>query len=581
MPTYDQELQKIEREPSYLVYLDLDYCARTFSVEPCLASGRPCYYTYPTCKCKSAYLYQGRRWKFCRKDAPLAFPVQHVFPYLISVDHLPTQIDPKLAISSIAKMRLTFLDDYEPMPFERGLRPDQYSNTQITGSFWKNLKARYPNYRYRDATVLRGFLGLPETEYQTIFKGQLDQISILPNGEVRVVIKDAQKRLQRKLPAAISDDNVLASAIDATTTIIPVTRAAEFSTSGTIQIDAERIKFISRDLETNTLDATGGRGAYGTTAAPHAAGAALREILVYATEDGVEGLAPTDIMLDLLLRAGIPASDINSGSFSAEGNLWLAGWKFKRVIDTPKDVAKLLQELTEQSFSSIWVDQDRRFTFKVFSPGPPGAVLYSIDDERNIILRSAMLEECEDDRITRCFVYWDLIPDRDGDRPEHYSKVMVAVDLDAESEAMFSETREKIILSQWITRQSEALAVAARYVNRFRAGKRILKFALELKDSAIKVGDLVRITSDLLLDEHGEPAQNLLFQIIAKKQTRIPNRLEYEAIDTRFRNRYAFIGPATMAADYDDATEIDRGYGYIADAEGTLGDRDEPAYFIF
>jgi len=36
-----------------------------------------------------------------------------------------------------------------------------------------------------------------------------------------------------------------------------------------------------------------------------------------------------------------------------------------------------------------------------------------------------------------------------------------------------------------------------------------------------------------------------------------------------------------MAADYDDATEVDRGYGYIADAEATLGDRDEPAYYIF
>jgi len=581
MSTYDEELTKIEREPSYLVYLDLDYCARTFSVDPCLASGRPCYYTYPTCKFKQAYAYEGRRWKFCRKDAPLAFPGEHVLPYLISVDHLPTRIDPKLSITSIAKMRLTFLDDYEPMPFERGVRPDQYSNTQIAGSFWKNLKARYPNYRYRDATVLRGFIGLPESEYQTVFKGQLDQISILPNGEVRVVIKDAQKRLQRKLPAAISDDNVLASAINATTTTIPVTRAAEFSPSGTVQIDDEQIKFIGRDLVANTLDATGGRGAYGTTATSHAAGAALREILVYATDDGVGGLAPTDIMLDLLSRAGIPASDIDSESFSAEGNLWLAGWKFKRTIDKPKDVNKLLQELTEQTFSNIWVDEQRRFTFKVFAPGPPGAVLYSLDDEKNIILRSSMLEECEDERITRCLVYWDLIPGRDGDRLEHYNRVMVSVDLDAESEAMFSETREKVILSQWITRQSEALAVSARYVNRFRAGQRILKFALELKDSALEVGDLVRITSDLLLDEHGEVAKNLLFQVIAKKQTKVPNRLEYEAIDTRFRNRYAFIGPPTMAADYDDATEVDRGYGYIADAEGMLGDRDEPAYFLF
>lgn len=65
---------------------------------------------------------------------------------------------------------------------------------------------------------------------------------------------------------------LLSAGIDASTATIPVTSLSEFPSSGTIQIDSEKIFFTGKDVPSSSL--TGGvRGYSGTTAAVHSSGA--------------------------------------------------------------------------------------------------------------------------------------------------------------------------------------------------------------------------------------------------------------------------------------------------------------------
>lgn len=61
------------RTPVALVVLSMDFCGRTFGVDPCLATGTECFNTFPTCKFKSAYQNVGKDYRFTSADAPVPF----------------------------------------------------------------------------------------------------------------------------------------------------------------------------------------------------------------------------------------------------------------------------------------------------------------------------------------------------------------------------------------------------------------------------------------------------------------------------------------------------------------------------
>lgn len=58
------------RTPIVLVVLSMDFCGRTFGVDPCLATGTKCFNTWPTCKYLTAYLKTTKDYKFTSRAAP-------------------------------------------------------------------------------------------------------------------------------------------------------------------------------------------------------------------------------------------------------------------------------------------------------------------------------------------------------------------------------------------------------------------------------------------------------------------------------------------------------------------------------
>jgi hypothetical protein len=96
-------------EPIRLVYLHLDYCGNVFGTSPCLATGRPCFNTWKTCKYLSAFDNVGKTYKYSEVDA--ALPFKGVRPYVKSVKLLPTEIKTNLTVN--ARVSVTMVDEMD------------------------------------------------------------------------------------------------------------------------------------------------------------------------------------------------------------------------------------------------------------------------------------------------------------------------------------------------------------------------------------------------------------------------------------------------------------------------------------
>lgn len=95
--------------PVRLVYLHMDYCGNVFGVEPCMATGTPCFNTWKTCKYLPAFFNVGRTYKYSEVDA--ALPFAGVRPYVKAVRLLPTEIKTNVTVN--ARVSVVMVDEMD------------------------------------------------------------------------------------------------------------------------------------------------------------------------------------------------------------------------------------------------------------------------------------------------------------------------------------------------------------------------------------------------------------------------------------------------------------------------------------
>ncbi len=116
---------------------------------------------------------------------------------------------------------------------------------------------------------------------------------------------------------------------------------------------------------------------------------------------------------------------------------------------------------------------------------------------------------------------------------------------------------------------------AMRQVWRQRDAMPIISFNVELKDSTIKTGDFIRISTDEILQSDGKPINRATFQIIKREPKE--NTIALKAIWVPQR-RLCFIAP-NDTPDYISATEAQKEYGFITDSKGEISG--EQGYYIY
>jgi hypothetical protein len=303
--TFSAEQAAVVRTPTILVKLRLDYCQNTFGQAPCTAIGTPCYYTYVTCKDKPNYARGVKDYRFSAyQGAPLA----DALPYLTKMATVPTEIKTDQHVTRVAEIHLEFHDD-RPLPLADPNKA--VHNFESAGTFWRNFLARNPNYRGRPAEVWRGFGGVPETDYELVFKGLITNVTVA-EGRCTITLQDYLKKLEVKVPAEQSSENTLTVAYAGGAELM-VVDASEFADAtpgqpGLVKVEdenngSEYVSYAGRSLSENKLFGCQG-GRFGTKAVSHPVGCRVSNAVVWAEDNGMDGLPLDQIVLDLLVTHG-------------------------------------------------------------------------------------------------------------------------------------------------------------------------------------------------------------------------------------------------------------------------------------
>jgi len=289
------------------------------------------------------------------------------------------------------------------------------------------------------------------------------------------------------------------------------------------------------------------RGAYGSAASAHSAGVSV-EVLELSDEVG----------------------------------RWLPSACYRRFLEKPVAIKDLLHELRQSTLAHVWQGEDSRVHFKCapvpFFRDPPK----QLTDAEHLVRQSVYSDQNEEARKTRVTVYYDPLSADPGTDPEQYRAALLHLDQEVESENYYGEKRNYEIFSPWIYRSLEALNAAAHFLLRFRYGAPLLTFGLELKDADLRVGDFVRLTTDLVQTPAGATRPNALYEVV-KKKPMSENLFEYQALEAAGGgiNRYAVIALASYTASYDNYGDDDHAkYAWVSDANEQVGAGNEAGYYI-
>jgi hypothetical protein len=482
----------------------------------------------------------------------------------------PTILDPAKTLGIRAKTTINFNDH----PFsDNGVDPyviaREYDPLE-TGTFWGKFLSRNPNY---EGKPLRLTVGYIDDDGQ--FLAGPERLFIIDKimgpdsgGNVKLIAKDilaSAENDKQKLPK-VTQGKLFEDINETQTSLIIQEFFTQYPEPGVIRIGSELMTFTK-----NQANFTIQRGQYGTQAAAHSAGASVQNCIRYENRNVI------NIVRDLLVTAGFSTSFIPFADWEAERDIWLELNNYSRIISKPTGVSKLLSELCEQSLISIWWDE-RQKEIKLKSASPPVdfSTIPVINDSVNFIKGSLKVDRLTDQRITQLWLYSQLENQIDDNKKqESYDNVNVVID--AQSEELFGNPREKIILGTWLTDVSEAVKIdiTSKTINKFKVSPIKATFAMDAKDSDIWTGDIIFVETDRIQTTTGAPSR-LVMVVTKARESILGTTVNYEA--TTAFDYVARVGQWTddAANSYNDASGPERAVnGYWTDDEGRNPDGSE------
>lgn len=599
---YEDQAKILGREPLAIAEIELDSCSLTFGTAPCTAIGAKCYNTRFTCKDIPNYTGTTTIYRFTDKFvyAPVGLSA---FPAVEKVSYSPTKLEFGKGLGYRGKISVTFQDFKH---HDRGIDPYQADRTYDTsqGTFFRKLLARNKYYNGRDIRILNGFnasrndrssyLFPSDTLYpsaelypneQTSPSGPFNFFSeadfqsrhyIIENIDVRnesIVItgKDILKKLDKeRSQVPQQSEGLLKADITSVATSLTLTDAyyADYPSSGHIRINDEIIAYSGKTSPDTLTGLT--RGQYGTVADSHSTDDTVQLCKTYSSTNVV------DIIYDILVNYGdvpdsyIPYDNGATGTneeWDDEQDTYLTYANYSTIISEPTGANELLEELTEQSMLMLWWDDKlQQVRLKALTPPTQRFKVAELNDSINFLKDSFKYKFKEDDRYSQLWIRY--LPNNwseDLDKEANYSKVYIGANLDSESADVYGDKRIKKIFSRWFTSSSQASTLYTRFSQLYTDAPTEFTFKLDAKDSYIKIGDFVDISSEYLLDTDGSELTVRAF-VTEIKDVKIGHEIQVTALSTGFvlGLRYAYVAPNTQV-DYTSASEAEKEqYGFIA-----------------
>ena len=583
------------REPITIVEIDQDFCTLEYGVSPCAAAigttgGRKCFNTLYTCQDVANYDPAALTLKFCTGSA--SFPTNElIIPSITSVSTRPTEINigggdkSSTPLGRRASITVVFQDHPYNDKLVDKYRTEREYVALDNGTFWNKWLARNPYYQNRSIRIRSGYIGQELTDMQTRHY-IIDKIDGPDSsGRVTLTAKDILKladddRAQCPFPST----GKLDAAIDNDDTAVTLAPSGigddEYPSSGTAIIGSEIVTY-TRVGDAVTLTA---RGQSGTTADSHDEDETFQQVKVFSD-------VRVDAVIKTLLEdfANIPSSYIPYTDWQSEAGTYLAGYTLTTLITEPTGVSTLIGELLQQCICYIWWHEvEQKILFKAIRPTVASdGVIRTIDENSHIVADSVRIERDSTQRISQVWTYYNRFnPTESLTKAANYGQIDVRVDLPAETDNQYGESRIKRIYSRWLddTNAGEVITTGTRLLTRYRDNPVYVYFSMDAKDRDIWVGDVIKFTHRSFVNDIGTPFLTAL-QVIRAEEVEAGHRIEYKCQLYGFQladnpggnpggfgSRYAYIRD-NASDDYDMVTEDEKKFGgWISQNTGDFSD---------
>lgn len=500
----------------------------------------------------------------------------YIIPSLKSVSTQPTKIN--LSGSNINATglgnRAVMTTVFQDLPHTDQI-VDPYLATRLfdpfaRGSFWSKWFVRN-KFRFNMLGIVHeGYAGQPITAMNSRSFIMTNTSGPNESGGVSITWKDVLARVEeRKSQAPVASNGILAANIDDVVLALSVdgATASEYEASGTIRIGDELMTYSGFVENAGLLDFTiTERGSDNTTADNHSLDDTVQSCLRFTSQ------TVDDIIETLLVDwGGVSRGFIDkNGTFKTETEDFLAAYILSTVISEPVSVSTLLAELQDQVGMYIWWHERDQLIKMAAVRGireePP---LFT--EGSNILEKSFSLTDIPRNRMSQVwFSYGLLDPTRQLNSTSSFKQTLIQADLPSEGVSQYGEKSIRKIFSRWIESGSLALSTSSKMIVRYSTVPRTCKFKVDAKDRATWVGDTIRLSHPLDIDETGlRKISN--WTIISAEEVVPGETVQYEAEDTTLYGKITVI-QANGSPDYQGDGSDPFSAAFIGDNDGLLSD---------
>ena len=466
-----------------LIEVDLDRCSLTYGVAACTASipatGEiKCFNCFATCQDKANYATETVIARYSTASSLLPANIDAI-PNINTVNIRPAKLALGESIGIRASIDISFKDSRYP---DTGPEGDRYLDVReydpyTRGTYWGKFRARWPFVQGSNIRLIRGTsdqsIDQMETRHFIVEKvagpnnggtftiqckdalqladGKQSQCPVLSNGELLNDIPFDEIALELS-PAGIGDD--------------------EYPSSGFAALGGKEIVSFTRHPSTpDVMSIT--RGQFNTEAIEHNAGARVQLCVHYNAQ------TVTTIINDMLdSYANVPTEFIPFSDWANEDAAYIAR-NYTSLIAEPTPVKTLINELLEQTASTIWWDDiSKLLRFRVLRSVNSDAALY---DDDVIVGGSFNSQDQPQKRVSRVWTYYGQInPLEKLNDSSNYAAALATSS--SESETNFGgKPSIKRVHSRWIldTGKNAASRLNNLILSRYTTPPRLLSFNLQ------------------------------------------------------------------------------------------------------
>lgn len=506
------------------VEIDIQYCALTYGVPPCMASltSSPptgtdkCFNGLATCQDLDNIDLETVTLRFAMPATYLPREID-ALPYLNGVPEFsPAIVSLGENLGQRASLKVALTDHPHS---DTGEGFDKYHaerdyNPYDQGTFWGKFRKRQPYLRGASLRWKSGFVGQTLDEMETrhffieSFEGPND------DGIFSITAKDCLKFLDGdRAQAPILSNGFLVAPIDEVTTAAVLSPAGignvEYPVSFYANIGGNEICAVTRSGDILTLT----RAQFNTAVASHDAQDRVQVCLHY------DALSPAAIIANLLTDyTDTPIEYIDESTWETEVTTSL-NRLYTALIAEPTPVNKLVSELIQQGPLAVWDDNvARKIRLQVLRGIPTEAALY---DESNIIRNSFSVSDQPDKRVSQVWVYYGQIdPTKRVDDPDNYRSCITVMDQVAEES--FGSPAILKIFARWIPQLGSTVAdsLGDKVLSRYVTAPRKLTYEVFKQEAAAvpSLGDGYRFAWWNLQNPDGSQ-ENVPIQIVRLNPT--------------------------------------------------------------